>query len=344
MEGKKGHVWIWICKECSEIMRDEGVMEELKEVVKREKERKRNIKDGEAKEKIDYCGLCEEIISKRQVSVECTQCKEWIHLKCSGFESYKEARENKDSYICSKCGKGNEATKKNDDDKHPKGQDGDGIEENKSNENLFESKGVNLKERDVETIKEGKWLNDKVLSFAFEEMQRKHSSKDEKIIFVNPVITQLIKVSTDEKDIKGAIDDIGLRKADWLFFPVNDNHTDKEGGTHWSLLLYSQNENTFYHFDPICGMNDESVTMLIKKLIDSGKKIPEVKYVICPRQRNSYDCGPYTLMFAEKIVENIEAGREISKIRDCDAREYKIKLRKKIEDKTKKKGEKIVGR
>ncbi|CAL4075733.1 unnamed protein product [Meganyctiphanes norvegica] len=172
-------------------------------------------------------------------------------------------------------------------------------------------------------------------------MQQKHSSKDEKIKFVNPVITQLIKVSTDEKDIKGAIDDIGLRKADWLFFPVNDNHTDKEGGSHWSLLLYSQNENTFYHFDPICGMNDESVTMLIKKLIDSGKKIPKVKYVICPRQRNSYDCGPYTLMFAEKIAENIEAGTEITKIRDCDAREYRMKLRNKIEEKTKPKEKRL---
>ncbi|CAL4139100.1 unnamed protein product, partial [Meganyctiphanes norvegica] len=106
-------------------------------------------------------------------------------------------------------------------------------------------------------------------------------------------------------------------------------------------FCYTANENTFYHFDPICGMNDESVTMLIKKLIDSGKKIPEVKYVICPRQRNSYDCGPYTLMFAEKIVENIEAGREISKIRDCDAREYRIKLRNKIEEKTKQKEKRL---
>ena len=174
-EGKKGHVWIWICKECSEIMGDEGVMEEMKEVVKREKERKRNIKAGEAKEKIDYCGLCDEVINKRQVSIECTQCKKWIHLKCSIYESYKEARENKDSYMCTKCEKGNKAPKKSENDNHPKSQDGDGLEENKSNETLFDSKGVNIEERDIETLKEGKWLNDKVLSFALEEMQQNHS-------------------------------------------------------------------------------------------------------------------------------------------------------------------------
>ena len=334
-EEKKGHVWIWICKECSEIMGDEGVMEEMKEVVKREKERKRNIKAGEAKEKIDYCGLCEDVINKRQVSVECTQCKEWIHLKCSRFESYKEARENKDSYICANCEKGNEAPEKSKNDYHPKCQDGDSIEESKSNENIFENKGFDIEERDVETLMEGKWLNDKVLSFAFEDMQQKHGSKDKKMIFVNPIITQLIKVSTDEKDINKAIDDIGLRKADWVFLPVNDNHTDKEGGSHWSLLVYSRNENTFYHFDPIFGMNDGSITMLIKKLIDNGNKIPEVKYVICPRQSNGYDCGPYTLMFAEKVAENIEAGIELTKIRNCDATEYRMKLQKKIEGKIK---------
>ena len=133
-EEKKGHVWIWICKECSEIMRDEGVMEEMKEVVKREKERKRNIKAGEAKEKIDYCGLCVDVINKRQISVECTQCKEWIHLKCSRFERYKDARENKDSYICANCEKESEVLLKSKNNYHPNCQDGDSIEENKSNE------------------------------------------------------------------------------------------------------------------------------------------------------------------------------------------------------------------
>ena len=80
-------------------------------------------------------------------------------------------------------------------------------------------------------------------------------------------------------------------------------------------------------------MNDRSVAMIIKKLIDSEKKIPEVKYVMCPRQTNSYDCGPYTIMYTEKIAENIEEGVEITKLRDFDAKDYRMKLRRKIEKK-----------
>ena len=118
-----------------------------------------------------------------------------------------------------------------------------------------------------------------------------------------------------------------------MFFPVNDNLTDKEGGSHWSLLLYRPNGNAFYHFDPISGMNDRSAAKIIKRIIDSEKKIPEVKYVTCPRQRNGYDCGPYTLMFAENVAENVIAGVEVTKIVDCDARKYRLKLRNKINEK-----------
>ena len=93
-------------------MEDEGVIEEMKEVVKREKERKRNIKDMDGKEKIYSCNLCDEIINKRQISVECTHCKLWIHLKCLKFENIKEARDNKDTYVCAKCVNGNDPHKK----------------------------------------------------------------------------------------------------------------------------------------------------------------------------------------------------------------------------------------
>ena len=54
---------------------------------------------------------------------------------------------------------------------------------------------------------------------------------------------------------------------------------------------------------------------------------------MCPRQMNGYDCGPYTIMYSEKIAENIEAGMEITKIRDFDAKDYRMKLRRKIEKK-----------
>ena len=209
------------------------------------------------------------------------------------------------------------------------------IEEINGNKKSFECEGIKMYESDIETLRDGEWLTDSILAFAFKEMDELYNNnKYKNMVFVKPEISQLIKASKDDEEVEKTIRQLGLRKTDWVFYPVNNNETDKEGGSHWSLLLYCGSRNTFYHFDPIKGMNDRSVAMLIKKLIHSEKKqIPEVKYVMCPRQKNNYDCGPYTLMYTEKIVENIEEDMEISKMRDFDASDYRMKLRRKIEKK-----------
>ena len=204
---KKGHVWMWICKECSEIMGDEGVIEEMKEVVKREKERKRNIKDTDGKEKIYNCKLCDEIINKRQSSVECTHCKLWIHLKCSKFENIKEARDNKDTYICAKCVNRNDTPQKKGTTNHSANED-----EINGNEKPFESKGIKIYESDLETLEDRKWLTDSILSFAFNEMEEKYKNKN--MVFVKPEISQLIKISKDEVEVEKTIGSLGIRKAD----------------------------------------------------------------------------------------------------------------------------------
>ncbi|CAL4152696.1 unnamed protein product, partial [Meganyctiphanes norvegica] len=114
---------------------------------------------------------------------------------------------------------------------------------------------------------EGKWINDNVVAFVFNEMQKMHDSKLKNIVFVRPAMTHMIKVSNDENDIKMIIEDLGLRKVDYAFFSVNNNLSEKEGGSHWSLMIFSRKENTFYHLDTISGMNDGSVALLIRKLI-----------------------------------------------------------------------------
>ena len=330
-ESKRRYVWIWICKECSEIMEDEKVMEEMKEVVKREKERKQNFKDAETRDKIYCCSLCEEVINKRQISVECICCKEWVHLKCSKFESLKEARDNKDAYVCAKCVKGHDTKKKTDMNNFAE-KNNDDVEVIKNDEKLHESEGVKIYESDLETLKDGEWFNDNIISFAIDEMEEKNDSRSRNIVYVKPAVSHFIKESTNDEYVERTIKDLGIRKADWAFIPVN-NETEKVGGSHWSLLLYSGSSNTFYHFDPIKGMNDRSVAMIVKKLIHKEKKVPEMKYVLCPRQKNSYDCGIYTIMYMEKIAENIEAGVEITKINDFDAKEYRKNLRRKIKEK-----------
>ena len=163
---KRGRIWIWVCKGCSEIMKDEKVMEEIKEIVTREKERKLNTKDVVPGEKIYCCCSCEEKIDKRQSSIECMGCKEWVHLKCSNFKSVKEARKNKNTFVCAKCLNGlddkKKAEKENGNEK--KTEEEDDVEEMESDKISLQTGGVKLYESDLETLKDGEWFNDNILS------------------------------------------------------------------------------------------------------------------------------------------------------------------------------------
>ena len=42
-----------------------------------------------------------------------------------------------------------------------------------------------------------------------------------------------------------------------------------------------------------------------------GSKLSEKK---CPQQRNGFDCGPYTLLFTERVIEKINTGEAITPI------------------------------
>merc|ERR1712121_359886 len=90
----------------------------------------------------------------------------------------------------------------------------------------------------------------------------------DKILFVSPSITQLIRVSKDKRVTKDTLKGLQINEEDWVLFPVSNNNRVgmPGGGTHWSLLLYSRQKNVYYHHDPIHPMNDMHASELINKI------------------------------------------------------------------------------
>lgn len=81
---------------------------------------------------------------------------------------------------------------------------------------------------------------------------------------------------------------------------------------HRSLLVYDRVKQEFRHYDSSAGSNDPSATAaanLFARLLGLAPN-PSITSVPCPQQNNGYDCGIYTLLFAEfitKVVNNGEA-------------------------------------
>lgn len=95
----------------------------------------------------------------------------------------------------------------------------------------------------------------------------------------------------------------------FLFFPVNDNDRDRDGGTHWSLLVYSRPENTFYTFDSANNQNNYATTKVIEVLrsVLNCQSAFSIDYP-STQQRNSFDCGIYVICNVENIVKHILRG------------------------------------
>ena len=62
-----------------------------------------------------------------------------------------------------------------------------------------------------------------------------------------------------------------------------------------------------------------------------GSKLKETN---CPQQGNGFDCGPYTLLFTERVIEKINTGKGITPIhvKPDDVKRYRSNLQKLIDE------------
>lgn len=143
-----------------------------------------------------------------------------------------------------------------------------------------------LHQSDVELLNGPHWLNDTVISFYFEYLEKMIFSKEKDLLFVSPEVTQCIKM-VEASDIGIFLEPLQINTKKFVFFALNDNSSpDAAGGSHWSLLVYSQNENSFFHYDSSSGSNHDVAwdfaSHLMSYLSKQGKDLMSVKtyYVV----------------------------------------------------------------
>ncbi|KAG5684291.1 hypothetical protein PVAND_013527 [Polypedilum vanderplanki] len=167
---------------------------------------------------------------------------------------------------------------------------------------------IRLKVSDVETLRPGEWLNDQIISFYFQYLEShiyRHYLHD--ILLVSTQVTQLMKMTKDHhEDARSILEPLNFRLKQYLFFPLNNNDDERVGGTHWSLMVYSRSENSFYTFDSINKNINDAATKLYHVL-----KIvlfcPSAQHFCFPslQQQNNFDCGIHVICNVENIIEHI---------------------------------------
>lgn len=167
-----------------------------------------------------------------------------------------------------------------------------------------------LHESDRQLLNHGQWLNDNLIEFVFEYFSRNlFKDRAEEILFVPPATTQFLKMAPSEAS--AVLDPLDFAKKSFSFFAVNDNEYDAIGGTHWSLLLHSSQEQTAYHLDSSGSANRRPAAQLAKTLGKYLKQNVSMLDVKCPQQPNQCDCGVYLICFCELIAHNLVPSSKI---------------------------------
>jgi sentrin-specific protease 8 len=145
--------------------------------------------------------------------------------------------------------------------------------------------------KDLSTLEDRGWINDQIIEFYYEYLSMTHKDAQ----FIGPCAAYLASHDPESIQVTGSL----------VFIPVNNNSGNQIGGTHWSLLVYQRDINTFYSADSMHPTNIQCAKRyqiaLEKSLgvIQSNFEILQV-----PRQANGYDCGIHVLINTERLLLN----------------------------------------
>jgi sentrin-specific protease 8 len=168
-------------------------------------------------------------------------------------------------------------------------------------------KSICLYKDDIECLKDYRYLNDMNISFYYEYLSNTLSLPNEIVLMDPSAVSSIIHFDDDLSELKSYFMDLTNKR--YIFLPVNDN-TDKSkagGGSHWALLVYQAEFNTFYYFDSMQRYIDNTDVLIDRIALMIGKSdfevhVPSIKKY----QENAYDCGVFVLMFTEAILKFIE--------------------------------------
>ncbi|XP_057956129.1 NEDD8-specific protease 1 [Malania oleifera] len=176
-----------------------------------------------------------------------------------------------------------------------------------ADEKILSYNDVVLRRSDLDILSGPYFLNDRIIEFYFSHLTFCHSSDD--ILFVPPSISFWIMNCPDSGSLKDFLAPLNLSSKKLVIFPVNDNDdvTEAEGGTHWSLLAFGRDASKFVHHDSYRGCNNRHARKLyetVARFMGTSNSASYDGYLDCPespQQVNSYDCGLYVTAIARVI-------------------------------------------
>uniref|UniRef100_A0A061QKN6 Nedd8-specific protease 1-like n=1 Tax=Tetraselmis sp. GSL018 TaxID=582737 RepID=A0A061QKN6_9CHLO len=206
----------------------------------------------------------------------------------------------------------------------------------RSNEKVLSYQDVLLRRADVELLRESEWLNDQIIAFYLEYLSQERLQGRPGVLFLPPTVAFLICNALSPAELMPMLEPLKIPQRKVVLLPVNDNTSVEraEGGTHWSALVCCPEAAACIHFDSAAGSNRSAAQRLCRAvgpllglppssapsspsrgpgalprshlaLSLPGRRLagaPRLVEARMAQQRNSHDCGVYTIAVAEAIA------------------------------------------
>ncbi|KAJ2505176.1 SUMO1 sentrin specific peptidase 1 [Coemansia sp. RSA 2052] len=171
-----------------------------------------------------------------------------------------------------------------------------------------EINNVPVTAHDVDTLGDGKWLNDEVINF-YMQLIMSRSEKNPKLPRVHAFNTFFYSTLRDQgyARVKRWTRRIKLFEMDLVVVPVHL-------GVHWCCAVIDFRAKAVIYYDALLGDNQECLRLLMGYLHDESKDKLGTTFddsgwtTRCdkqiPQQMNGYDCGVFAITFAEYVARD----------------------------------------
>ncbi|KAJ9064683.1 SUMO1 sentrin specific peptidase 8 [Entomophthora muscae] len=165
-----------------------------------------------------------------------------------------------------------------------------------------------LRKSDIESVNEGNWLTDAVITFFYTYLEQSPSNTGlHGILLLEPSMIHLLRQSTYPASLQGVLPN-ALYDANYVFLPVNDHLSHTAGGNHWSLLVYSRPNSSFFYYDSYNNSNYHHAKNTAECFIHFlGLPPSTLRVMPTPQQKNGNDCGVFVISLSESLFHAIIA-------------------------------------
>jgi len=188
--------------------------------------------------------------------------------------------------------------------------------EGRGDEILASRFSVDLTRRQLECLRPGEWLNDEVINFYFKLLQERTKAikASPQVWFANsffwgklagPGAKEYNYKEVRRWTIKAKVDIFAL---DYVIFPMNI------GETHWAMGAIDIKAKGFRYFDSMTDRPNKNFVPFLQRYVADEHKAKKSAPLQgaedwnlipaeppAPQQRNGYDCGVFTCMFADRF-------------------------------------------